>query len=253
MDKRLIPLDILNAIEEELEIQSHKVFKIENASAYYEFVDDLIFPHFRFRIVKGVDYKPGHNKTKDSLAVSIVQSPSSSHDVGESARWCLISELQKEFQNWITVLEEYSSRSSIHDDPAVEAFRKEYFKKFNGSKFPKNAYFTEEQEDQYLILIDELREKISELKTQLNNTKAAILNEVEQQLDKMKEEVTNLTAKENINQVADVKAKLRKYSREIFKKLGGAVVNESFKQLTSSAIEHVPKVIQASVKMLGGE
>lgn len=179
------------------------------------------------------EYKRSTNSS-NIHSVHLQFKPASEIEQNVTTRWSNVDVLEKHFQNWLNLIQQYNETPSFYDDPILKVYQEEYFTEF-AEVIPEDEkekpFKTKE-----LLALDGLFEKLKiDLTTESENKP-----ETAEQISEIKEEISNLqktvhlTGKiKVITKVATILGKIAKLGIPFIKKFGDEAQKEVIKKIIS--------------------
>ena len=121
--KKKLPIVILKSLEKFVTLKGEKFEIIEPDNLLLKVVekdDDTVF-YFnieQFKLVNG------------GYQFYMSRKPQNENNQGEYKSWIPIAHLEKQFETWLKLIEQYETINSFYDDPIAKAFSDEYFTDF---------------------------------------------------------------------------------------------------------------------------
>lgn len=232
--KKKIPLQILKTLEPFLKKES-TIFEIIPQDQYLiKFVDKDKNSDFHFIIE---DFK-----NQPAFSVLVNRKPHSDLATKIDRKWVNVNLLEKEFQSWVNILEEYDNIKSIFDDNIVEAFANEYYTEFE--IIDEDAEINPLKVKQILLLdehLEKIQNNIKKYKTEKNEAEIDnIINEVIE----LRENLTKKSKKWVIKKLSVVWGKISKQGpiliKEFLSEGSKYLIKESVKFIAEKGIDLLP-------------
>lgn len=202
-----------------------QVFDKDDKSDFYFFV---------------TDYKKSANISGGSgYSVYMDCKPASSTEPGNMTRSSDVINLDKYFQNWITLISQYNKTPSFYDDPILEHYEEEYFTDFTesfGNEDQDKPFTTQQQ-----FALDELFTNLKiELTKQAENKSGEQKTELQVVVNEITElqENIHLTNKSKvISKTSKIFAKLHKMGISFIKEIGTEVKKHLIKKIIDGTFD----------------
>ena len=221
--KRRIPLAVLEILEPFLTKTSELVeFGDTENEQLLKFVDKDPNSDFYFIIEKS-KFESG------KLVVLLTQAPKNRDVIDKYTFWTHGTHLETQFNEWLTIVERYTTIKSTFDDPILKQYEEEFFTDFE--IIDNDANFKSFDFNQQLFLEDYLDKVIISLETQTDKENEDQLNEITNDINDLKKKLTVTTKKATIEKLVKIWAKIRKVGLPLIKEAYVQVRNELIKQL----------------------
>ncbi|HNP19406.1 MAG TPA: hypothetical protein PKL31_13295 [Fulvivirga sp.] len=226
LDKRDIPLVVLEALENYSKRSSDLFQIVNNDDALLRFEDMSDNPKHFFQFK---DFK----NTNNNQLLTISFKPRNSTDPTAYSTSVEVSKIEPHFKNWISLLERYK-KSKFLDDPILRQYEAEFYQEFEiiDSDADTNSYPFQTQLwlDKY---IDNTLKKLD-----INYPKnLPEINSIKADLEDLRETQTELTKKKVLEKLSRIFAKARKFGLKLLKEIYLEAQKELIKQLISGKID----------------
>jgi hypothetical protein len=231
--KKQTPLTVLKALEPFLTKIGENFIQSDSADNLIRFVDVDPESEFYFNIEQ--------YQVKDGFKVLIDYKPHTEHSTEKRRTWIKGNDINKEFTQWVSLLQSYDKVHSPFDDPIIESFQEDYYTEFEIIDEEKDKPLKPKQ----ILLLDAYFEKIhkniDEYKTESN---AKEIEEIKTDISELRDNLSSKTKTWIANRVCWIWAKMTKLGPKLMKDF----VNEGNKQIVK---ESVSQIIEFGKNLIG--
>lgn len=221
--KKNIPLQILKTLEPFLKKESSMFEVIPQNEFLIKIVDKDKKSDFHFIIE---DFK-----NQPAFSVLVNRKPESDLATKIHRKWVNSDLLEKEFQSWLDILEEYDNIKSIFDDNIVEAFASEYYSEFE--IIDEDAEINPLKVKQILLLdehLENIQNNIEKYKTDINEGE---IDDIIFEVIDLRENLTKKSKKWVVKKLSLVCAKISKQGPILIKEF----LSEGSKYLLKESVK----------------
>jgi len=222
--KKDLPLIILQALEPFVDQKGERFEVVDPGKSLLKVIDKEPDSSFHFTIEL-------HEKKGDgTYQLLMSKAPRNILDNCEYRLWIKIDSVNKQFSEWIAMLEQYENVKSFYDDKIINGFQEEFYAEFE---------ILEEEEDfplrtKQILLLDEYLEELGEkLQEYVNEQNVHEINAIQNEIILLRE---NLTAKS------------KKWILKNFTKIWGSVAKQGTKFIKEFLTESKKELIKQGVK-----
>ena len=225
--KKDLPLAILKALESFVNLRGEK-FEVVNPNNHLLKVIDKD-SNFYF-ILEGHQMATGGR-----LQVLMNKRPKSQEDINPYRAWIEISELQKYFNMWLSLLDEYDKIDSFFDDPIIKSFAEDFFVEFEiiDEDADKKTFNTK----QILLLddyLDKIDNRLSEHKTEENTPQ---IEDIQHDIAILRESLVSKSKSWIVKNLSTIWAKIARQGTKFIKEFLTESKKEIIKQTVKGTIE----------------
>jgi hypothetical protein len=229
MDKRKVPLAILEILQHQPNSKLHLVKVVSNDNAIVHLADKIKGSSFYFTIVKS-EHK------NNNLHYNIECMPKGKDVLMPSGAWLLITDIPKALNDWLDLIEHYENINTIFDDPILRTNQERLINKINLTD--EDASFTSFDLDQQLYLdsyLESTYEDLEAIKTGRSDEEVLMIEELKKESIDIKQSLTKETKKEIVKKLAHFWGKIQILGLEVFKEIAVKAVKEiTVKLITGS-------------------
>ena len=212
--KKKIPIIILKALEPFVSLTGDKFKTIDPQENLLHMVDIDSTSDFYFKIEKYEKKKTG------AFQFLMDRVPKNEYENGNYRNWIEIKHLEKEFTNWIKLLEEYESIQSFFDDPIIKSNADKFFQKFE--IIDDHADVETFDLDQQLFLEEYLnnsKSKLEKLKEGESEEKVYEIELLEKETEEIKQALTTESKKKIIIRLSKFWGRAQKTGLHVIKEI----------------------------------
>ena len=231
--KKDLPLTILKSLQPFVNLRGEKFETLDPKENLLKVIDLEPDSSFHFTIEK---YK---RERAGKFQFLMSRSPTSRNDNGIHRTWVDISQLEPQFQTWISLLDEYENIESFFDDPIINSFKEEYYAEFEilddddaGIK-PLNT-------KQILLLdshLDDVDKRLEKFVTEKN---AEDIQEIKEDIVQLRDNLTNKSKKWAVKNLSKIWAKIAKQGTKFIKEF----LSESKKELIKQSVKGLLEIVK---------
>lgn len=228
--KKDIPLTILQALEPFVTQKGEKFEVVDPAKSLLKVVDKEPGSNFHFTI------ELYEKKSDGTYQVLMSRAPKNAMDNTDYRVWINIDHINKQFSNWIEILEKYDRVKSFFDDKIINGFQKEFYAEFE---------VIEEEEDlplksKQILLLDEYLEELGEkLQEYVNEQNVKEINTIQDEIILLRENLTTKSKKWILKNLTKIWGRLAKQGAKFIKELLTESKKELIKQGVKAAVDYV--------------
>ncbi|MDI5948542.1 hypothetical protein [Flavobacterium yafengii] len=223
--KKKIPLQILKTLVPFLKKESSMFEIIPQNQFLIKIVDKDKNSDFHFIIE---DFK-----NESAFSVLVNRKPESDLATKIHRKWVNADLLEKEFQSWLNILEDYDNIKSIFDDNILEAFSNEYYSEFE--IIDEDAEINPLKIKQILLLdehLEKIQNNIEKYKTDINEVE---IDDIICEVIELRENLTKKSKKWVIKKLSVVWAKISKQGPVLIKEF----LSEGSKYLIKESVKFI--------------
>ncbi|WP_179317939.1 hypothetical protein [Winogradskyella undariae] len=227
--KKDLPLVILKSLQPFVNLRGDKFETLEPKENLLKVVDQEPESDFHFTIE---EFKKAQNGKFQFL---MNRSPKSQNETDNYKTWVDISQLEPQFKTWIKLLDEYENVNSFFDDPIIKSFTEEYFTEFE--IIDEDADIKPLNTKQILLLDSHLEDVEKRLTEYTNDKNVDEISEIKEDINELRENLTNKSKKWVIKRLSKVWAKIAKQGTKFIKEFLSESKKEIIKQGVKGFIE----------------
>lgn len=223
------PSNLMLAMEAKIKEHGSVIQHRHDPDCLYNFVDRVQGSNFFFKIFadgkKHVgEFKPGN--------FAFEWRPADGTVVHHTRSQGKVDVILDQFNAWIKLVKTYSTTKTVHDDPIVENYEKEFEAKF--SFMPEENELEPFNLDQQLFLdayVVEVNNKLELFKLRSTGIEQATIVDIQLEAKQIQSELTRESKKEIRRRLIRLWAKTRKFSLEALREIFIEVASEIAKKL----------------------
>jgi hypothetical protein len=231
--KKDLPLTILQSLQPFVNLRGEKFETLDPKEHLLKVVDQDSDSNFHFTIE---EYKKGSGEKFQFL---MSRSPVSHNDNGIHRNWVDISNLQPQFNTWITLLDEYENTESFFDDPIINSFKEEYYAEFEIID-EDEAEIKPLNTKQILLLDNHLEDIDQRLDKFINDKNAGDIQEIKEDIVQLRDNLTKKPKKWVVKNLSKIWAKIAKQGTKFIKEF----LSESKKEIIKQSVKGLLKLVQ---------
>jgi hypothetical protein len=228
--KKDIPLVILQALEPFVNDKGEKFEIVNPGKSLLKVVDKEPGSNFHFTI------EHHEKKTDGTYQLLMSKSPTNAMDNNEFRFWIKIENINKEFSEWIAILEQYESIKSFYDDKIINGFQEEFYAEFE---------ILEEEEDfplktKQILLLDQYLEELGEkLQEYVNEQNALEISAIQEEIILLRENLTVKSKKWILKNLTKIWGSIAKRGTKFIKEFLTEAKKELIKQGVKSLADYI--------------
>jgi len=229
MDKRKVPLAILEILQYKPDSKFYLVKVVENEKAIVHLADKIKGSLFYYKIIKS-EHK------NNVLHYNVERIPKGKDILTPSGAWVTIEDIPGDLKEWLDLIEHYENINTIFDNPILRANQERFIDKIN--LIDDDASFTTFDLDQQLYLDSYLKstyEDLEAIKTGRSDEEVLMIEELKKESIDIKQNLTKETKKEIVKKLAHFWGKIQILGLEVFKEIAVKAIKEiTVKLITGS-------------------
>ena len=233
--KKKFPLVVLKAIEPLYARIEQESLKLDKTAQTLLVVKDADKDSdFFFEII-------AHLPTNHGLGFKYRYKPQSINEVAETSGLTPLNNIINLFDNWIKLVNEYSSVKTHYDDPVLKKYADSFYTEFESAdEDATTVSFTVKQQ---LLLSSALDQVIQILETKRTDHNEEAVNELVKQAEEIQDTLTEDTKQETLTKLSKLFAKVQKLGIKFIKDVYPIVQKEIIGAAIKSGIQHLGDVI----------
>jgi hypothetical protein len=226
--KKLVPFTVLQRIQPLIEQHQDLIKVIKEAGLAFSFVDADKDSDFYFKVE--------HQNDRGRYVARF--KPMNEDTVQPHAEETNVDGIVNLFTNWLGVLDKYAQLHTVFDDPFLKSYEAEFASYLKMAE-PEADYVPFNFEKQLLLeqYLDWAASKIEEHKQGASDEQIAELDEMLNDVQTLKENLTQLSQNKTVEGVAKFWAKARKYSLSLMKQLWSEFEKEGIKKVVEKTLK----------------
>jgi hypothetical protein len=242
MNKKQVPLDILNSLEPLIKENLNIIKNIPEENCFYSLQDREGNSGYFFKLYADITKLNYRNVDRTKFAIRYF--PLSESHIQEATHFLSRNEIKEHLSAWIKTIVSYNSFDSILDDQFLKTYQRFFSEQFNIADEDKNyAPFDPIQQDDIEDFINEVKQKLLDYKTEEN---ATIIEEVVADYTILQSQLSTSTKSRLWAGLIHGMAKTYKWS----KKEGKVFARHFSEALMKKLAEHSVTFIQSAIDYL---
>nr|WP_315419942.1 hypothetical protein [uncultured Pedobacter sp.] len=228
--KKDLPLIILQALEPFVIQKGEKFEVVDPGKSLLKVVDKEPGSNFHFTIEL-------HEKKSDGTYQLLMSTaPTSSMDNADCRAWIKIDSINKQFSNWIEMLDKYDNIKSFFDDKIVNGFQQEFYAEFE---------VLEEEEDfplktKQILLLDEYLEELGgKLQEYVNEQNINEISTIQDEIILLRENLTTKSKEWVLKNLTKIWGSVAKQGTKFIKELLTESKKELIKQGIKATVDYI--------------
>jgi len=224
--KKNIALNLLKEIQPKIDKHRQLITPVIKTDALFHLIDNDAKSDFYFKIYPSKDSTKYVSEFKPRDSQTTVQYR------GEQT----IEAVSRQFDVWISILDEYNKIHSIYDDPITEAYQKEFETQFE--LVDEDAEYASFDLDKQLFIDSYLDNAILKLEAARTEANRSEVEELIHDVNLLKTEQTQLSKRQVVKRLSKFWAKARKHGLNLLKEIFVETRKELLKQLIKGMLEN---------------
>jgi hypothetical protein len=245
INKKDIPSDLLKTVEPIAQANLDLIQLKKEDNTFYCFIETDSNSKNYFKIfIDGSKLIGNCDRAKYTLELK----PANTRTANQSITQSSLTDLGKQFQNWITLIRDIHETPSVHDDNFVKQYAEFYYNEFKiVDDDADNSPFDPNQQDYVEIYLLSLTNVIKQSGDKLSETeKQELLNDIQV----IQSALPTTTKSQVMKGITKVFGKLYKISKTLAKEIVTEAKKHLIKNLIELGIEYGPKLLEMFSKQL---
>jgi hypothetical protein len=245
INKKDIPSDLLKTVEPIAQANLDLIQLKKEDNTFYCFIETDSNSKNYFKIfIDGSKLIGNCDRAKYTLELK----PANTRTANQSITQSSLTDLGKQFQNWITLIRDIHETPSVHDDNFVKQYAEFYYNEFKiVDDDADNSPFDPNQQDYVEIYLLSLTNVIKQSGDKLSETeKQELLNDIQV----IQSALPTTTKSQVMKGITKVFGKLYKISKTLAKEIVIEAKKHLIKNLIELGIEYGPKLLEMFSKQL---